>query len=646
MSCLALSLQPVNGSDILLQTREWFPPARALVALSAFRHTRFSYAKPSASSSSSAAASSASDADPSYSSDFIGDDPLAASSGQVIVGVESRYRVIYRLVNSIYVLGITTADHDNSVNVFECIHIVNQAVSVVVAACRGVDVTPEKLGRKYAEIYMALDIVLRGASSIRLSAMLSSMHGDGIAKMVHSGIDTESKIRGADSWAGVEVHSNERLAGIQVFSSTRFEVPPETLAAGDEVVATIAPVTQTEQSDSQDTKGEEESQGPQDPFAASDALNKPAELVSGFKKNRDPSATDLTVALAGLEVPTLPPAEATQSTHIGVEGFEGEYGGIEFGNEQASLGETFEGFGEAWGGGLDPSEYVGPTKAPKPQGLGGLELLQTGDGDAAKAAVGKAAEGTPLENLLVKKTEMKGPEMYISEEISAEFRESMLARVGLMGIVYLRTLPPKTAGDKETEFSFRVDGTSAVKRFVMQSSRLSSLGSGLFHVRTAPSDEPIPILKYSLLPRLTPLPLRVRLTKRHSGTLLSVMIQYASNPELPAPLLDVSFILKLPVDPSLLKVSPKAMLNRSERELKWLVPEIPPNGAPGKLRVRMPVDTSAEEVDEEIEVVGYVKFSSQHTSSLSGVCLRPASEGKTDFYEVNHKYESGVYTCN
>lgn len=263
-----------------------------------------------------------------------------------------------------------------------------------------------------------------------------------------------------------------------------------------------------------------------------------------------------------------------------------------------------------------------------------------------KAAEGKAGEGTPLENLLVKKTEMKGPEMYVSEEISAEFRESLVARVGLMGAVYLRTLPPKTAGDKETEFSFRVDGTSAVKRFVMQSSRVSSLGNGLFHVRTAPSDEPIPILKYSLLPRLTPLPLRVRLTKRHSGTLLSVMIQYASNPELPAPLHDVTFILKLPVDPSLLKVSPKAMLNRSEKELKWFVPEIPLNGAPGKLRVRMPVDTSAEEGDEEIEVVGYVKFSSQHTSSLSGVCLRPASEGNTDFYEVNHKYESGVYTCN
>ncbi|KAL2338634.1 hypothetical protein Fmac_013080 [Flemingia macrophylla] len=629
MSCLALSLQPANGSDILLQTREWFPPSRALGALSAFRQTRraFSAHKHSAS-------------DDAYAAESIGDDPLAASSGQVIVGVESRYRIVYRLVNGIYVLGITVADHDNSVNVFECIHIVNQAVSVVVTACRGVDVTPEKLSRKYAEIYMALDIVLRGVSSIRLAAMLATMHGESIAKMVHSAVDTENKIRGADSWPSTEVHSLEHQAGIDAFSNATFELPPETLEAGDEVAASLAPSVAEPQEEPQ--QKQEESQAEKDPFAASDAINKPQELVEGFKKTRDPSATDLTSALEGLDVTTLPPPEATQSTHINVEGFEGNYGGVEFGQEQASIGEAFEGFNDAWGGGLDPSEFVGPTKPKKPQGLGGVELLQTGP-DAAPKAGGENGAGSPLDNL-VTKTEMKGPEMYISEEISAEFRESLLARVGLMGIVYLRTLPPKTAGDKETEFSFRVEGTGAVKRFVIQSSRVSSLGDGLFHVRTTASEEPIPIIKYSLVPRLTPLPLRVRLTKRHTGSLLSVMIQYASNPDLLAPLHDVTFILRLPVDPTLLKVSPKAVLNRSEREIRWLVPEIPLKGSPGRLRVRIPVDSNEE--DEEIEVVGYVKFSEQVTQSLSGVSIRPASEGKTDFYEVSDRLESGVYMCN
>ncbi|KAK7265266.1 hypothetical protein RJT34_32884 [Clitoria ternatea] len=633
MSCLALSLQPADGSDILLQTREWFPPSRALGALSAFRQTRHAFA-----------ANKNSVPEDAYAAESIGDDPLAASSGQVIVGVESRYRVVYRLVNGIYVLGITVADHDNSVNVFECIHIVNQAVSVVVTACRGVEVTPEKLSRKYAEIYMALDIVLRGVSNIRLAAMLATMHGESIAKMVHSAIDTENKIRGADNWSSAEVHSLEHQSSIDAFTHARFELPPETLEAGDEVAVSLAPAAAEPQEEQQQQKQkQEESQAEKDPFAASDAINKPQELVEGFKKTRDPSATDLTSALEGLDVTTLPPPEATQSTQINVEGFEGSYGGVEFGNEQTSIGEAFEGFNDAWGGGLDPSEFVGTTKAPKPQGLGGVELLQTGP-DVAPKAAGESGAGTPLENLLVKKTEMRGPEMYISEEISAEFRESLLARVGLMGIVYLRTLPPKTSGDKETEFSFRIEGTSAVKRFAIQSSRVSSLGNGMFHVRTAASEEPIPIMKFSLLPRLTPLPLRVRLTKRHTGSLLSVMIQYASNPGLLAPLHDVTFILKLPVDPTLLKISPKAVLNRSEREIRWHVPEIPLKGSPGRLRARMPVDSN--EGDEEIEVVGYVKFSEQVTQSLSGVSIRPASEGKTDFYEVSHRFESGVYMCN
>ncbi|MCL7025541.1 hypothetical protein MKW94_013470 [Papaver nudicaule] len=635
MACLALSLQPANGSDILLQTREWFPPARALVALSAFRQTRMAFATGKQILSE--------DGDIS-----LGDDPLAASSGQVIVGVESKYRVVYRLVNGIYVLGITTVDQDECVNnVFECIGIVNQAVSVIVAACRGVDVTPEKLNRKYAEIYMALDIVLKGVSSIRLVAMLASMHGDSIAKMVHSGIDTENRIRGADNWSSVEFLSLEHQANVELFSNATFELPSETLAAGDEVAATL--ITTSSQADKEELLQEKKPEGTtseteKDPFAASDAINKPEELVGGFKKNKDASsATDLS-ALSGLDVTTLPPAEATQSTHIGVEGFEGNYGGVEFGKEEESLHQAFEGLDDAWGGGLDASEFVAQKKFPKNEGLGGLEFLNSG-GDVV-ATTAPAGTGGALENLLVKKTEMQGPEMYVSEEISVEFRESILARVSLMGTVYLKTLPPKKADDKETEFSFRVEGTSGVKRFVMQNSLVSSLGNGLFHLRTKSSEEPIPVLKYSLLPRLTPLPLRVRMVTRHSGTLLSVMIQYVSNPDLPAPLNDVTFVLKLPVDPSLLKVSPKAGLNRSEKELSWHIQEIPLKGPPGMLRARMPVDINEQDSLEELEIVGYVKFSVQGTRSLSGVSLRPATEGTTDFYEVNHRFASGLYMCN
>lgn len=635
MSCLALALQPANGPDILLQTREWFPPSRALMALSSFRQTRHSFAKSHQQSASSSG--------PDAYSDSLGDDPLAASSGQVIVGVESRYRVVYRLVNSIYVLAVTTIDDSNN-NVFECINIVNQAVSVVVTACRGVDVTPEKLGKKYAEIYMALDIVLRGVSSIRLAAMLASMHGESIAKMVHSAGQTESKIRGADSWAIVEPLVVDHEAGVETFSKAVFELPPETLQAGDEVVAATLGLFQ--QGEDKELPKAEEAEGEKDPFAASDRINKPEEmLVEGFKKDKDSGVSDVSKALAGLEVTTLPPPAATESTHIGVEGFEGNYGGIEFSTDGTTLPEDFEGINDAWGGGLDASEYVGPKKVQKDKGLGGLELLNTSDPPAA--AKGKDGAGDKIEEILVKKTEMKGPEMYIVEEINAEFRESLLARAGLMGIVYLKTLPPKSSSDdKETEFSFKVEGTEGVKRFVIQSSKVSSLGSSLFHVRTAPFLDPIPIAKYTLLPRMTPLPIRVRLVKRLVGTLLSVMIQYASNPDLPAPLNDVTFVLKLPVDPTLLKVSPKAVLNRSEKELKWHVDEIPLKGHPGKLRARMPVDIDEDDDGLDVDIFVHVKFSAQGYKSLSGISLKPASEGKTDFYEIDHRYSSGIYLSN
>lgn len=360
---------------------------------------------------------------------------------------------------------------------------------------------------------------------------------------------------------------------------------------------------------------------------------------------KEPGLSDVSKALAGLEVTALPPAVAAEPTHIGVEGFEGNYGGIEFSNDGSTLREDFEGFSDAWGGGLDASEYVGPKKIKRDQGLGGLEFLET-SAPPVKDVV-KGSEGDKIEDVLVKQTEMKGPEMYIVEEISAEFRESLVARVGLMGVLYLKTMPPKSSSDdKETEFSFKIEGTEGVKRFVVQSSKVSSLGNGLFHVRTAPSEKALPIIKYSFLPHSTPLPVRVRLIKRLSGTLLSIMIQYVSNPDLAEPLKDVTIILRLPVNPTLLQVSPKAVMNRSEKELKWHIDEIPVNGSPGKLRARMPVDIGHNDEELDVDIVAHVKFSATGSKSFSGMLLKPASEGITSFYETSHRYASGVYLFN
>ena len=105
---------------------------------------------------------------------------------------------------------------------------------------------------------------------------------------------------------------------------------------GDEVAVAIAPAVATEDQTQKDQlpQSTDESTEEKDPFAASEKLNKPEEaLVGGFKKIKDPTA-DPTASLVGLEVTALPPAEATKPTFVSVEGFEGDYGGIEFGREE------------------------------------------------------------------------------------------------------------------------------------------------------------------------------------------------------------------------------------------------------------------------------------------------------------------------
>ncbi|KAF6998315.1 hypothetical protein CFC21_014440 [Triticum aestivum] len=634
MACLAISLQPVNGPDILLQTRSWFPVSRALAAVSAFRLARLSLARGKQHPSSSSSASL----------DAIGDDPLATGSGQLVVGVESQYRVVYRLVNSIYVLGVTTAsDHAApAVHAFAVADAVNQAVSVLVAACRGVDATPEKVHRKYPEVYLALDLVLHGVGSVRLSQILATIHGDNLARMVNSSPDAEARARGADSWPVVEHLAQDRHAARDGFATASFELPQETLSAGDEFSASsLAPATAAATGD--EPPPEEAPPVEKDPFAASDMVaSKPEEaLVGAFKKNKETAlvVADPAAALAGLEVTTLPPAEATKPTFIGVEGFEGDYGGIEFGNEEASLAEAFEGFNAPFGGGLDASEFVTTTKKDhKDKTLTGLEILAMSGGQAPNAP-----SGSPLDSLVTPSKEMTVPELCIVEEINAEFNESVLARVGLKGTIILQTLPPKKAAGREAEFSFRLEGTSGMKRAALQSTVLSSLENGLFHVKTPSKEEPIPIMKYSFLPKHSPLPLRLRLVKRHSGTLLSLMIHYASNPMLPRPLSNVTFIVKLPVDPTLLNVSPKAVLNRAERELRWHISDIPLKGPAGRLRARMPVDQDSK--DGELEVVGMVKFAYQGPFTLSGIKLCPAINSTAQFNEVGHTFSSGSYRC-
>ncbi|KAI5062704.1 hypothetical protein GOP47_0023243 [Adiantum capillus-veneris] len=643
MACLAVSLQPVNGPDLLLQTREWFPPARGLLASSKFRETRETYAAGKRAGTSPSATTAT--AENSAMVEGLGDEALAASGGHVIVGKETKFRVFYRLVNNIYVLAITSAENDRDdlpANAFECAGIVNQAVSVLVAACKGIDVTSEKVIRKYTEIYMALDVVLRGVSAARLSTILASIHGEGIPQMVLSATDAENRARGAESWYIAKSQAIEHLANIDALSSSTFELPEETIVAGDEVAATLVTTIQNSASQPTQQAEEEKPKEIEDPFAPSDKINKPEELAGAFKKSKDPA--DVTSALADLEVPKTVAGSSAGSIAVVIKGFEGDYGGVD--SDAAGFGSEFEGLeNSAFGGGLDASEFVPAGKDPIDRGLGGLEELGSGGKPTGpKVAVADTAkENAAIKELTV---EIGKPVLYLSEEVFAEFKGSRLRRIGMQGSLFL-----KYNGAQETSFSFRMDGSVGVRRAIMKNTSVGSLGQNLFHVRSKPSEEPVAIMKYRLHPQYTPVPLRVRLVTRQSGSLLSLMIQYVANPFLPAPLQDVKFIVSLPYAPSLLKMSPKGLLNRHLKAISWHVQEVPLQGPPGCLRAQMPLDSDLSDADVEgkllpkIKVIASIEFSGTG-QSLSGITLLPGTEGNTDYTVGLHTFKASNYLCD
>ena len=62
--------------------------------------------------------------------------------------VACRYRVVYRLVNTVYIMAIASA----AANVFALMKLVDALTAIATIASRGVEVTPEKLSRRYPEV--------------------------------------------------------------------------------------------------------------------------------------------------------------------------------------------------------------------------------------------------------------------------------------------------------------------------------------------------------------------------------------------------------------------------------------------------------------------------------------------------------------
>lgn len=65
------------------------------------------------------------------------------------IALPCRYRVVYRLVNTVYVMAVASA----AANVFSLMKLVDAMTRMATFASRGVEVTPEKLSRRYPEVW-------------------------------------------------------------------------------------------------------------------------------------------------------------------------------------------------------------------------------------------------------------------------------------------------------------------------------------------------------------------------------------------------------------------------------------------------------------------------------------------------------------
>ncbi|CAI5949761.1 unnamed protein product [Closterium sp. NIES-64] len=461
------------------RSKVWFPPKRALAACQSFRTTRHA---------DSSVRHHEQPANQALMLDRLGDDPLAAASGQVVVGSDRRYRVVYRLVNSIYVLGLMLADDDEtSLNVYSCISTVNQAVSVLVAACKGVDVTPEKIFRKYTEVYMAFFYVLQGIGAARLSAVLSYVAGDGAALLVPLATNTladgENRARGAASWRVANAEAVERLASV--------EPPPAPPTPSPRPSAASDPLAALALLGSAD-----------DPFAASDSLlgGGGGELAlldagpggaggvgdvaaaggAGKRPENDPASllAELEAGLSSAPPPSAldPFASDSMADAFGADlEAEGLGGLAALGDDEGddAWGTAFGGSallggdGDAWGGGLDAAEFGVEQGEEDAFGLGGGgdlgAALGGGEGAAGGSAVAAArqlevalglgamdvstpaASTPPAAATPATPAGPTQPTFRVEERISADFLGSSLTRVRLSGTVFLALPTPKAA---------------------------------------------------------------------------------------------------------------------------------------------------------------------------------------------------------
>lgn len=445
--------------------------------------------------------------------------------GQIAV-LQGRYLVTYRMIHSILVMLIS----EPTANAFVCLRLLDASGKILVGACKGVDVTPERLSKKYADVHSCLDGLVSGGLMALPPAFTHASATDGkLLAVPLSTADAARRLKRAQGALGGKVFTAEKAGEPSENEPTPLPMP-ETPSKKDGKQFTV--------------DGGDPLRGVEFHIPA-DALPPPPARAMGAKR-RPPSPPR--------EAPFVPPAA-----------FKGAM------EEEAKGPEEAEGFGA-----------FGEVEVMEAEKQEEAEKTKSGEWEAEFAAeAGPAGPSISIKDL---QESLQLVEIYRGQVVAG-----LLHRATIDGAVRRRLAP---FGLETAKFRLLPSSTLVTNACLQVATRNTAHASEVddnfgFTARLTGAPMDCSYIKYALPSVACLPPLQIDLAVAPpSGTGAPpaslgweglIVLRYVSNPELPGPLLDV--IVEVDLAPELavlVKTSPSAQWSPDECRLKWNLGKISP----------------------------------------------------------------------
>ncbi|KAK9908229.1 hypothetical protein WJX75_004580 [Coccomyxa subellipsoidea] len=625
--------------------------------------------------------------------DRTGDNPPPFAFGEMTVA-SGGYRVVYRLVGGVYLM-LVAAPHSN---VLWLLELVSACVRILIAVSRGVEVTPDKLARRYPELYLALSGVLASGGSEVLSALaaaeaeLAAIGPDAaknkagvMGRLGRSASASRVKGSGASASSGSATPKSEPIASssgigkrtltdeVEDMSKVSFAFPPDALQTSPEKSRAAAASPAGRSPEQAAARSPVEAAA--DPFAASAAAAAAADRSilagTGLEDLFDPSPTDVGPSGAKPSDPfgdrssTGLSAFGEPDTDVAPDNPWASFDTPQaeaFQPETPLFGQPLSAAQQPFGAatpGHDPWASLGGVKSPVEAATSASAPAQPlpwkeFDGAAAAAMAtdtpsaappAPAVEDPPRE---VSEEDVesinRGWAVELVERWRGSFVGDKLVRAGAVGEVW--SYQQLAHSKAEVFFKCHLFRKSAMDQRLI----LSALTSAALQHASAtgdpgtytgsfdkiPANSQVAFLKYRLPALACAPPLLLRLNRQQGprGTLL--LVEIVASPNLPGQLSAVKLALNVPsAHVAPFKAKPRGAWVQEKRQFRWELSDMSP-GASLVVRVAFPPAPKQADVAQGAKAVA--TFSGPEEESLSGIALESGSalEQLTDSFSILH----------